>query len=244
MPRRRRSERPRWPSRVGVADRSQTPCIYVLAGTNGGGKSSVGGAWLVQKGVDFFNPDEAARRILSANPWITSAEANSAAWGEGRHLLERAIAERLSFAFETTLGGRTITTLLQRALSEGLEVRVWYVGLASPELHIARVRARVERGGHDIPEDRIRDRYDSSRLNLIRLLPKLTELSVYDNSQDADPLTGVARRPTLILHMARGAIVSTCDLRRAPEWAKPILGACLSHGDTPLAGRLRRRKRT
>ena len=164
---------------------------------------------------------------VRANPWISLAEANSAAWEEGRRLLEHHLAERASLAFETTLGGRTITALLERALSEGLEVRVWYVGLASPELHIARVRARVERGGHDIPQDTIRDRYNRSRLNLIRLLPNLTELRVYDNSQDADPFTTVAPKPTLVLHTACGAIVSTCDLRRAPEWAKPILAIAM-----------------
>jgi predicted ABC-type ATPase len=69
-------------------------------------------------------------------------------------------------------------------------VRVWYVGLSSPELHIARVRARVAKGGHDIPEPRIRERYDASRLNLIRLLPRLSELWVYDNSVEADPDAG------------------------------------------------------
>ena len=227
MLRRRSSERPRSPLRAGVADRHPAPCIYVLAGTNGAGKSSVGGEMLLKKGVDFFNPDDATRLIVAANPAMTSATANSAAWHEGRRLLERAIAERLSFAFETTLGGRTITALLDRALSEGLDVRVWYVGLSSPELHIARVSARVELGGHDIPADRIRDRYDGSRLNLIRLLPKLTELWVYDNSEDTDLVAGVAPEPTLVLHMARGAIVRTCDLRLVPDWAKPILAIAM-----------------
>jgi len=70
-------------------------------------------------------------------------------------LLERAIAERKTFAFETTLGGATITALLQRALAAGIAVRVWYVGLDSPELHIARVRARSH-GRHDIPAGHIR----------------------------------------------------------------------------------------
>ena len=58
-----------------------------------------------QAGADYFNPDEATARILAANPDISTAEANSAAWHEGKRLLERAIAERLDFAFETTLGG-------------------------------------------------------------------------------------------------------------------------------------------
>jgi len=203
------------------------PCIYVLAGTNGAGKSSIGGAMLLEKGVDYFNPDEATRDILGVNPGITQEDANSAAWHEGRRLLERAIVERLDFAFETTLGGRTITELLERALAEGLEVRIWYVGLSSPELHIERVRARVARGGHDIPEDRIRERYDQSRLNLVRLLPKLTELRLYDNSAPANPATGVAPEPALIVHVARGRIVRSRALRLTPSWAKPIVATAM-----------------
>ncbi len=141
--------------------------------------------------------------------------------------MERAIAERLNFAFETTLGGHTITVLLESALSVGIEVRIWYVGLSSPELHIARVRSRVARGGHNIPDTTIRERYDRSRLNLIHLMPKLTELRVYDNSQEADPHAGVAPKPKLILHLARAKIISSCDLADTPEWAKPILRAAI-----------------
>ena len=181
----------------------------------------------LQEGVEYFNPDEAARLILSTNPGITQVEANSAAWQEGRRLLERAIAERCNFAFETTLGGNTITALLQRALLSGIEVRIWYMGLSSPELHIARVRSRVEKGGHDIDEARIRDRYDRGRLNLIHLLPKLTELRVYDNSEEADPHTGVAPETKLVLHLVRGKVGSSCDLTLTPEWAKPILAAAM-----------------
>jgi predicted ABC-type ATPase len=199
----------------------------VLAGTNGAGKSSIAGAMFRQAGVDYFNPDEAARRILAANPRISQVEANSAAWHAGRRLLERAIAERCHFVFETTLGGNTIPAVLEKASVSGIEVRIWYVGLSSPELHIARVRSRVARGGHDIPEATIRDRYDRGRLNLIRLLPRLTELRVYDNSDDADPHTGAAPEPKLLLHLVRGDIASSCDLRLTPEWAKPILAAAM-----------------
>jgi len=56
-------------------------------------------------------------------------------------------------------------------------LRIWYAGLASPELHIERVHERVRRGGHAIPEDRIRERWTTSRQNLIRLLPHATEVS-------------------------------------------------------------------
>lgn len=199
----------------------------MLAGTNGAGKSSVGGAAIRHKGADYFNPDEAAQRIRSSNPHISVRDANAAAWHEGKRLLEDAIANRLVFAIETTLGGDTITGLLLRALAEGIEVRVWYVALGTPELHIARVRARVARGGHDIPEIKVRERYERSRINLIRLLPELTELRVFDNSMDADPAAGSAPMPVLVLHVAHGTIVAMCELSQVPEWAKPIVAAAL-----------------
>jgi predicted ABC-type ATPase len=210
-----------------VADAKEPACIYVLAGTNGAGKSSIGGAMFLEAGVPYFDPDVAAGKILAANPGITQEAANAAAWQQGRRLLERALDERRSYALETTLGGRTIARLLARALSEGLEVRIWYVGLEGPELHIARVRSRVARGGHDIPEDAIRGRYDNSRMNLIRLLPRLTELRVYDNSKEADPRDGLAPEPVLLLHCASGSVLKACEPRATPAWAKPIVAAAL-----------------
>jgi predicted ABC-type ATPase len=181
----------------------------------------------IEQGTEYFNPDEAARLIQQANAGITQTQANAEAWKQGVRLLKRAIAQRWNFAFETTLGGRTITGLLESAASSGLEVKIWYIGLNSPELHIARVRARVAKGGHDIPEERIRARYDQSRLNLIRLLPKLKELWVYDNSKEGDAGTGVAPEPTPILHLADSEIISSCPLTDTPEWAKPILMAAM-----------------
>ena len=201
----------------------QIPRIYVLGGTNGAGKSSIVGAMLLELGVQYFNPDEAAALIAAANPGLTIEQAQSAAWHEGTRLLERAIAERLDFIFETTLGGTTISTLLEKAIASGFEVRIWYVGLDTVERHIERVRARVKKGGHDIPEQRIRQRYTHSLLNLIRLMPTLTELRVYDNSVEADPIKGAAPKPKLIVHLNRGKVVAMCKPSATPGWAKPVV---------------------
>lgn len=203
------------------------PRIYVLAGVNGAGKSSIGGAAFRQFGGDYYNPDEAARALIAADPALSQAEANGAAWREGARLLRRAIEQRLDFAFETTLGANTIPRLLAQAGSQGIHIQVWYVGLSNPELHIERVQARVRRGGHDIPEPDIRRRYEHSRLNLIALLPSLTALRVYDNSADADPAEGRRPSPVLVLHMERGRILNPRDLARTPNWAKPIVAAAL-----------------
>lgn len=204
--------------------------MYVLAGVNGAGKSSIGGAMFRAAGSDYYNPDEAARALIAANPGLDQTKANATAWHQGRRLLERAIKERKDFALETTLGGSTIPRLLTEAASQGIEVRIWYVGLASAELHIERVRNRVQAGGHDIPESSIRRRWRHSRLNLIQLLPVLTELRVYDNSADADPVAGKAPKPVLVLHVDRGDIVGPPDLSSTPEWAKPIVAAALKLG--------------
>ena len=178
-------------------------------------------------GGTYFNPDEAAAAIRATTPTLGIEQANSEAWLQGKRMLEQAIERRLDFAFETTLGGNTITQLLGRAGATGFAVRVWYVALASPELHLQRVRERVAKGGHDIPEGDVRRRYDQSRENLIRLLPSLDELRVFDNSASADPHRGDAPAPLLILHVRHGRIVDGCPLPRCPDWAKPIVMAAL-----------------
>lgn len=210
-----------------MSSERQRKSVYVIAGVNGAGKSSVAGETFRQLGADYYNPDEAARRFAAANPSLTQTEANSAAWHEGVRLLKRAIDERLDFAFETTLGANTIPRLLRQAANAGVEIYVLYVGLESPELHIARVKSRVARGGHHISEEDIRRRYEHSRLNLIELLPFLRALRIFDNSAEADPAGGQTPKPILVLSMERGKILEPKDLTHTPAWAKPIVAAAL-----------------
>ncbi|MQA92208.1 MAG: ZTL protein [Gemmatimonas sp.] len=197
--------------------------IRVLAGTNGAGKSSIGGAQLRRIGADYYNPDEVARALLKSGVVAGLPEANSLAWKRGVDELKRAIIQHSDFTFETTLGGATVTRLLSESADSGLEVHIWYVALESADLHVERVRARVAEGGHDIPEGRIRERYDASRRNLIRLLPRLTSLRVFDNSAPPDPETGFVE-PRLLLHTALGSIVHVAP-DPLPAWVRPIVEA-------------------
>ncbi|MCE9581553.1 MAG: zeta toxin family protein [Planctomycetes bacterium] len=205
--------------------------ITVLAGTNGAGKSSIAGATIRAKQADYYNPDEAARAYREAHPDATDQLANASAWEFGRQMLEEAIREGKDFTFETTLGGNTIVSLLESATDAGIDVRIWFTGLSSVELHLKRVRQRVRRGGHDIPEEMIRRRYENAPRNLIRLMPKLAALRVYDNSAAADPASGAAPKPLLVLHMKEGRIAGPKNLARTPEWAKPIVARAMElHG--------------
>jgi predicted ABC-type ATPase len=200
--------------------------LTVLAGTNGAGKSSIAGAMLREAGGQYFNPDEETRRILIANPGMDEATANALAWRANIEHLQAAIDTGIDYTFETTLGGRTVTGLLLEAAAADLEICVWYCGLDSPELHLERIRSRVAHGGHDIPPDRVRERYTSSQHNLIRLLPHLHHLVVYDNSIDANPVAGHRPAPLKLLEWHAGTLRypgTPAELRQTPAWAQALV---------------------
>jgi predicted ABC-type ATPase len=205
----------------------QRPFIFVLAGVNGAGKSSVGGSILRAQGLAWFNPDSFARELMARSA-ASRDIADGDAWAYGKAQLEAAIANGTSFAFETTLGGTTIARLLAEA-ARTHDVMMIFCGLASLELHLARVQLRVRAGGHDIPKAKIRERWDSSRQNLIALLPRLAHLQVFDNSAEAAPGADVPF-PLLVLEMKDGRVLhprrdDLAALQATPDWAKPIVAA-------------------
>ncbi|MCD9027207.1 AAA family ATPase [Luteimonas sp. BDR2-5] len=203
------------------------PVLYVLAGVNGAGKSSVGGHLLERAGLTWFNPDDFARGLV-ARTGCSITEANAAAWQAGMQRLDAALAAGHSHAFETTLGGNSVPARIAAAAATH-DVLVWFCGLSSPAQHIARVRARVAAGGHDIPEAAIRARWTRSRENLVALMPRLARLQVYDNSRSVAPGDPVPD-PVLLLDMRQGR-PSWPDahdldaLRATPDWARPLLEA-------------------
>ena len=211
--------------------------ILVAAGTNGAGKSSIIGEFLRRTGGAYYNPDERTRELIAAG--IDPAEANARSWADGYGRLRYAIDHGESFSFETTLGGRSICRELHRAAAESLEVWIFYVGLASPELHIERVRARVARGGHDVPEAKIRERYMRSLANLVSLIGVAASVQIFDNSEETPDGRPRARR---ILKMKDSRIVEPAVdelLLSTPGWAKPVVAAALG---AHMARRTKKRK--
>lgn len=211
------------------------PFLYVLAGVNGAGKSSIGGHLLREAGLDWFNPDTYARALVQ-QLGTPQAQANGQAWQEGVRRLQAALAEGHNHAFETTLGGKSITAMLHAA-SATHDVLMWFCGLSSPEQHIARVKARVQAGGHPINEADIRRRWPLAQQNLIGLMPVLAALQVYDNSADAAAGEAVDD-PVLVLQLQEGVLEwpqadDLEQLRGTPAWAVPLLEAALRLGSAP-----------
>ncbi|MBV6304496.1 hypothetical protein KVP10_06335 [Candidimonas humi] len=199
------------------------PVLYVLAGVNGAGKSSIGGHLLTRAGLAWYNPDDFAR-VLASDYEVAQEQANIEAWQESVRRLRQAMAKRSSFAFETTLGGQSITQYLLQAC-ETHDVMIWYCGLRDPQLHLDRIRQRVQNGGHDIPQAKVHQRWTSSLKNLIILMPSLAHLRVYDNSTQYEIGQAIGE-PKLLLEMCAGKRLYPVTLVEAadtPEWAKPVL---------------------
>nr|WP_283254174.1 AAA family ATPase [Ramlibacter paludis] len=200
-----------------------------MAGVNGAGKSSVLSALLHDAGLAFYNPDSYAAELVR-ELGMEQVEANALSWNHGKSLLERAVTGGSNHAFETTLGGKTITRLLAEA-AKTHDVLMLYCGLASPELHVARVAQRVAHQGHPIAEDKIRERWHTSRANLVQLLPVLARLQVFDNSETVEAGQDVPD-PALVLELEDGRLVfpdagSHRALAAVPAWARPILEAAI-----------------
>ena len=202
--------------------------LTLLAGVNGAGKSSVGGEALRASGAEYFNPDEYARQLRTQQA-LPQEKANAIAWAYGKAKLEEAIAKGTDFTFETTLGGKTITDLLIHAVGQGHTLEIWFVGLKSVDLHLERVARRVAKGGHPIPEADIRRRWIGSHENIIRLIPFVNTLRVFDNSREV--AEGEEPDPTLLLSIQDGelAFPGPEHLYTTPDWAKPIVAAAYKY---------------
>ena len=104
---------------------------------------------------DFVNSDEFAKGLSPFDPSKAAIQASRYMLMKIRYLLKR----KQDFAVETTLATRTLLNIAKMAQSEGYTVTLLYFWLKTPEMAIERVKARVEAGGHDIPEETIRRRY-------------------------------------------------------------------------------------
>ena len=94
---------------------------------------------------------------------------------------EECLAAGVCFTQETTLSGHRPAVMARRAADAGYRVRLYYVGLDTVEECLARIRNRVARGGHGIPEEDVRRRFAGRFAALAAVLPYCTKATVYDN---------------------------------------------------------------
>jgi predicted ABC-type ATPase len=157
------------------------PVVIVIGGPNGAGKTTSAHRLLPEElhVRAFVNADVIASGLSAFDPEGAAVEA-------GRIMLTRLKelgAQRKDFSFETTLASRTFAPFLRGLRSEGYRVHLYYVRLRSPELSIERIRERVARGGHFVPDETVRRRYTRGHHNFLHLYRPIADSWVLcDNS--------------------------------------------------------------
>lgn len=176
------------------------PELFIIGGPNGAGKTTTALTLFPRLGItEFVNADAIAAGLSPLNP---EGQARAA----GRLMLER--LEELSranqdFALETTLASRSFAPFARECQQRGYTFKLVYVWLKDTELALNRVARRVASGGHNIPDDIVRRRYERGRINFFELYrPLADEWAVLDNSGNAAQLVargGVGQEDEILL---------------------------------------------
>ena len=160
----------------------KAPNMYIIAGPNGAGKTTASYTLLptMLNCINFVNADEIARGLSPFSPSTVDVQA-------ARIMLQRIdelLALKEDFAIETTLATRSYVQLVKRAQTIGYNVHLLFFCLESPEQAIQRVAQRVKEGGHDVPTDVIRRRFQLGIANLVNLfIPLCDTTHVWNNTK-------------------------------------------------------------
>jgi len=186
--------------------------MIILAGPNGAGKSTFYDIVLRPRiKALFINADLIQREELGDPSMAAAYRAAAIAQSRRRQALER----RISFISESTFSHPSKLDLIRDARAAGFRVVVYHINVRRPELSVSRVAQRVDEGGHDVPEDKIRERFERNQ-PLIREAVLLADHAfVYDNSG----LNAPAQR---VIAFREGRVIeASVDL---PAWARALYG--------------------
>ncbi|HET7738140.1 MAG TPA: AAA family ATPase, partial [Tepidiformaceae bacterium] len=162
------------------------PELLLIGGPNGAGKSTVAPRLIeeVLGGAPFVNADVIARGLAGRESERNAIRAGRLALEQIRALLER----RESFAFESTLSSRTLVGWLEEARGAGYRVHLVYVWVPSAEESVRRVGQRVRSGGHAVPEEDVRRRYERGISNFREMyLPLADTWRMFSNAEGEGP---------------------------------------------------------
>jgi predicted ABC-type ATPase len=185
-----------------------TATMFVFAGNNGSGKSTIRNLIVDRLGVSVnIDPDALARKINLGHPEKSKVSAGK----EAIRIARECIRNKWDFTVETTLAGGNVVRQMRDAKEQGFEIIMFYVGLGDVRLNIERVAMRVKNGGHHIETEDIVRRNVTSMNNLLSHLELIDQLIVIDNSK-ADG--------EFILEADKSGI--KYYLNELPEWAQII----------------------
>ena len=180
------------------------PRLYAIVGPNGSGKSSI----ITGTGLDsvcrsIINPDNYARRLTSIPDEM---ERYSIALDECGRIRTMLMESGADFGMETVGSGDDKLEFMSEAREKGYSIILIFVTTSDPDINVSRVAERVRTGGHDVPEEKIRSRYERTMSRLKSYLALSDEAIVIDNSGD---------HPVTVVTKDNDTIRFTAD---APDW--------------------------
>jgi len=156
------------------------PRLTIIAGANGCGKSTLTGRSSFIYKTPLLDPDAVSKALQPTIPGASAvAAARQVLISAGKH-----IERGESFAVETTLAGKHYLQMMVDARIRGFEVVLVYIGTENVEINLARIRNRVLAGGHDVPENDVRRRYQRSFENLPTAMERADHTILFDNSTE------------------------------------------------------------
>lgn len=199
------------------------PLLTVFAGPNGSGKSSLQ-RQIVESGIalgPFVNADEIAlamrqQQQRGAASAVAQADIERAAFWAAHDRREELLKAGQSFSFETVFSHESKIELLKRARAAGYVVRLHFVSTENSRLNVARVALRVQKGGHDVPTDKIIARYRRAMQHIVMAFEHVDELVLFDNS-------GATMRPVVLFQRSRNGKPYVELHRPLPLWVAHTL---------------------
>lgn len=160
------------------------PLIVVLAGSNGAGKTTFHEAHLARAGLRFVNADVLAMK-LAADPSVAASLADA--------LRRQLVSQRVSFVFETVFSDPAGDKLefLRDAVRTGYCVVLCFIAISGPDVSSDRVAQRVLQGGHDVPTEKLIERFPRTIANLRSAIRDLPHVWIFDNDDLAAPFRRV-----------------------------------------------------
>ncbi len=157
------------------------PRLYIIAGPNGAGKTTFAKKFLPRyaKCPNFVNADLIASGLSPFSPVAASIKAGRLLLGQIKDFIEA----KSDFAFETTFAGRSYISLIEAVKRKGYTVTVFFLWIPDVKLARERIKQRVKDGGHDVPFEDVKRRFERSRLNFIKFYAPLCDgWTLFDNS--------------------------------------------------------------
>mgnify|MGYP006299434289 FL=1 len=173
--------------------------IYIISGCNGAGKTTASYTILpdLLDCKEFVNADEIAKGLSPFDPEKASIQAGKLMLKKVYQLLDK----NHDFAFETTLAAKSHRNIIEKAQIKGYKTILLFFYLRTSDLAVKRVETRVKEGGHDIPENTIRRRYEGGLKNFFTIYRFLVnEWMFIDNSGNPYEIIGESNQTLTEIH--------------------------------------------